>query len=42
MEVSTLCRQLEADAMTAPPDVLKDLTARAEAAFAEVLRVMPE
>jgi HPt (histidine-containing phosphotransfer) domain-containing protein len=42
MEVSSLCRQLEADAMTASPDVLKDLATRAEAAFAEVLRVMPE
>jgi HPt (histidine-containing phosphotransfer) domain-containing protein len=39
-EVATFCRQIEAEAINGPPETLKDLIARAEAAFAEVLQAM--
>jgi HPt (histidine-containing phosphotransfer) domain-containing protein len=38
--VSELCRQLELQALTAETPVLLDLTARLEAAFADVCRAM--
>jgi HPt (histidine-containing phosphotransfer) domain-containing protein len=42
VEVAAHCRELELGAMTAAPEVLRDLVGRAEAALVEVLRVMPE
>ena len=39
-EVATLCRQIEAEAMSGSLESLQDLIARAEGEFAEVLQAM--
>jgi len=40
-ELATVCKQVEADALTAPKTALQQLVRQLESAFAEVVRAMP-